>query len=123
MGESLAYTPGCMHGVPFMQTCPQCGVNTGAVPNAPITTTGLPLRTCLYCGGQWSGSGLNHPNCPVLTSTPSRVIPQAVPSSDERMLGYLDLIAECLVTLAWKAKPDAGRRDQKLAHLRRPADE
>jgi len=34
------------------------------------------------------------------------------------VVAYLDLIADCLVALAWQALPDHGRRDQTLREIR-----
>ncbi len=36
-----------------------------------------------------------------------------------RTLAYLDLIAECLVSIAWEGAPDAGRRQSRLEEIRR----
>lgn len=37
-----------------------------------------------------------------------------------RALEYLDLIADCLVAMAFRAAPDAGRRQTRLEELRAP---
>lgn len=45
-----------------------------------------------------------------------------VENADYRLITvvqYLDLIADCLATLAWKASPDAGARQSRLEEIRR----
>lgn len=38
--------------------------------------------------------------------------------TNKRTLAYLDLIADCLVALAWDVSPDAGARRSRLDALR-----